>query len=145
METRYCIEYINPKYPLLDNGSINVRYDRVLTLKQAEHDLTLILSFGAKILNLYMGNVVDGKTGEWNLIPIIINDDDWFTMDWLKLLKPQKPAEWNEEDEKMIGRIRSIVEKYAFSQSAVDVNGDLCEKEYIDADNWLKSLKEKIR
>lgn len=54
----------------------------------------------------------------------------------------QKPA-WSEEDKEMLGRIRSIVEKYAFSQSAVDVNGDLCEKEYIEADNWLKSLKDK--
>ena len=86
MERRYCIEYVNPRYPLRDNGSINVRYNRVLTLKQAEHDLTLILSFGAKILNLYMGNVVDGKTGEWNPIPAIVDDDDWFTTDWLKSL-----------------------------------------------------------
>ena len=54
----------------------------------------------------------------------------------------QKPA-WSEDDEKMIGRIRDIVEAYAFSQSAVDVNGDLCEQEYIGADNWLKSLKDK--
>lgn len=52
---------------------------------------------------------------------------------------------WNEEDEKMIDKIRSIVEKYAFSQSAVDVNGDLCEKKYIDADNWLKTLKDRAQ
>lgn len=52
--------------------------------------------------------------------------------------------EWNEEDEKMVGNIRSIIEKYAFSQSAVDVNGDLCEKIYIDADNWIKSIKQRI-
>ena len=84
METRYCIEYVNPRHPLRDNGSINVRYDRVLTLEQAEHDLTLILSFGGKILNLYMGNVVDGKTGEWSPIPMIVDDDDWFTTDWFK-------------------------------------------------------------
>ena len=64
MEIRYCIEYINPQHPLRSDGSLNIRYDRVLTLEQAEHDLTLILSFGAKILNLYMGNVVDGKTGD---------------------------------------------------------------------------------
>lgn len=87
MEARYCIEYVNPRHPLRDNGSINVRYDRVLTLEQAEHDLTLILSFGAKILNLYMGNVVYGKTGEWSPIPMIVDKDDWFTMDWLKSLK----------------------------------------------------------
>ena len=87
METRYCIEYVNPRHPLRDDGSINVRYDRVLTLEQAVHDLTLILSFGVKILNLYMGNVVDGKTGEWSPIPMIVDKDDWFTMDWIKSLK----------------------------------------------------------
>ena len=45
----------------------------------------------------------------------------------------------------MIGNIRTIIERYAFSQSAVDVNGDLCEKKYIDADNWLKNLKDKVQ
>lgn len=62
---------------------------------------------------------------------------------WLKSLKDrvQPKQEWSEEDGKMIGNIRRIIEKYAFSQSAVDVNGDLCKKEYIDADNWLKSLR----
>ena len=53
----------------------------------------------------------------------------------LKIANKQEPTGWSEEDEKMVGNIRSIIEKYAFSQSAVDVNGDLCEKEYIDADN----------
>jgi hypothetical protein len=98
MEARYCIEYVNPRHPLRDNGSINVRYDRVLTLKQAEHDLTLILSFGAKILNLYMGNAADGKTGEWNPIPMIVDKDDWFTTDWLKSLESKwKPSDGNME------------------------------------------------
>ncbi len=83
MEIRYCIEYINPRYPLLNNGNLNVRHDRVLTLEQAEHDLVLILSCGCKILNLYMGNVVDGATGKWSPVPMIVDDDDWFTRDWL--------------------------------------------------------------
>ena len=98
METRFCIEYVNPRHPLRDNGSINVRHDRVLTLEQAEHDLTLILSFGAKILNLYMGNVVDGKTDEWSPIPMIVDKDDWFTTDWLKSLESKwKPSDGNME------------------------------------------------
>ena len=97
METRYCIEYVNPRHPLHDNGSINVRYDRVLTLEQAEHDLTLILSFGGKILDLYMGNVVDGETGEWSPKPMIVNDDDWFTIDWLKSLE----SKWKPSDVQM--------------------------------------------
>ena len=65
--------------------------------------------------------------------------------DWLESLKcrvlPELKQEWSEEDEKMIGNIRRIIEQYAFSKSAVDVNGELCEKEFIDADNWLKSLR----
>ena len=97
METRFCIEYVNPRHPLRDDGSINVRYDRVLTLEQAEHDLTLILSFGGKILDLYMGNVVDGETGEWSPKPMIVDDDDWFTTDWLKSLE----SKWKPSDEQM--------------------------------------------
>lgn len=49
------------------------------------------------------------------------------------------------DDEKMIGNIRRIIEQYALSKSAVDVNGELCEREYIDADNWLKSIKERVQ
>ena len=67
-------------------------------------------------------------------------------MEFLKSLKGrvQPKQEWSEDDERMIGRIRGIIEAYAFSQSAVDVNGDLCEKKFIDADIWLKRLKERI-
>jgi hypothetical protein len=115
METRFCIEYVNPRHPLRDNGSINVRYDRVLTLEQAEHDLTLILSFGAKILNLYMGNAADGKIGEWNPIPMIVDDDDWFTTDWLNSLnkteeKFERPVIKIIEDESVSSRIKYIKE-----------------------------------
>lgn len=68
-------------------------------------------------------------------------------LDLLKSIKErvQPKQEWSKEDKKMIGNIRTIIEKYAFSQSAVDVNGDLCEKEYIDADYWLKSLKDRVQ
>lgn len=58
---------------------------------------------------------------------------------WQK--KHDVSEDWSEEDEKMIGRVRGIIEAYAFSQSAVDVNGDLCEKKFIDVDIWLKSIK----
>lgn len=93
MEIRYCIEYINPRHPLRENGRLNIRYDRVLTLEQAEHDLTIILSFGGKILDLYMGNVLEGETGEWNPKPMIIDDDDWFSTKWLKSLNIWIPVQ----------------------------------------------------
>ena len=60
---------------------------------------------------------------------------------WQK--KHDVSKDWNEEDEQIANNIRMLIEKYAFSQSAVDVNGDLCEKKFIDADNWIKSLKER--
>lgn len=62
---------------------------------------------------------------------------------WQK--KHDVSEDWSEEDEKMIGRVRGIIEAYAFSQSAVDVNGDLCEKKFIDVDIWLKSIKDRVK
>ena len=65
---------------------------------------------------------------------------------WLKSIKErvQLKQRWNEKDEQIVHNIRRFIEKYAISQSAVDVNGDLCEKIYIDADNWLKNIKQRI-
>ena len=126
METRFCIEYVNPRHPLRDNGSINVRYDRVLTLEQAEHDLTLILSFGAKILNLYMGNAADGKTGEWNPIPMIVDKDDWFTTDWLKSLE----SKWKPSDEQVEVLDKVISNPYL---STAEYNGLVALKEQCKA------------
>ena len=120
METRFCIEYVNPRHPLRDDGSINVRYDRVLTLEQAEHDLTLILSFGGKILDLYMGNVVDGKTGEWSPIPLIVDDDDWYTTDWLKSVKDR--YNWKPSDEQMKALANALsLAKNCGEESAFDL------------------------
>lgn len=79
---RYCIEYINPQYPLLDNGELNIRHLRVPDEHGAEIALTLMLSFGAKIYALYRGNVKEGKLDEWQA-PIIVDADDWYSADWL--------------------------------------------------------------
>lgn len=81
-ELRYCIEYINPCYPLLDNGYLNVRYLRVPDEHWAEMAITLILSFGGKIYALYRGNVKDGKLADWPT-PMIVESEDWFTDEWL--------------------------------------------------------------
>ena len=79
---RYCIEYINPQYPLLDNGSLNIRHLRITDEHSAEMALTLMLSFGAKIYALYRGNVKEGKLDEWPA-PMIVDTDDWYSADWL--------------------------------------------------------------
>ena len=75
---RYCIEYINPLHPLLDNGALNIRHLRVSDEHDAEMALTLMLSFGAKIYALYRGNVKDGKLGEW-ATPMIVDANDWYS------------------------------------------------------------------
>ena len=60
--------------------------------------------------------------------------------DWLKSLRSQPKQEWCEEDEKIIGRLRSVVNECAFYKDALDVNGDYCEGDYAKLDAWLKSL-----
>lgn len=79
---RYCIEYINPLHPLLDNGVLNIRHLRVPEEHGAEMALVLMLSLGAKIYALYRGNVIDGKLGEWST-PMIVDADDWYSASWL--------------------------------------------------------------
>ena len=55
--------------------------------------------------------------------------------------KEQKPAEWSEEDEKIISNIRHLLFGLAFENGGVDVNGDYCKDVYIQADDFLKSLR----
>ena len=55
--------------------------------------------------------------------------------------KEQKPAEWSEEDEKKIGRLRSVVNQLASYTDSLDVNGDYCEGDYAELDAWLKALR----
>ena len=71
---------------------------------------------------------------------IQVNDGGYFTkqdlIEWVK----KKPSELSEEDVKMIGRIRSVVNECASYNDALDVNGDYCEGDYAKLDAWLKSL-----
>ena len=53
----------------------------------------------------------------------------------------QKPAEWSDEDEKIIRSIRHILFEHAFENGGVDVNGDYCEDVYIQANDFLLSLR----
>lgn len=81
-ELRFCIEYINPRFPILNNGGLNVRHLRVPNEHWAEMAITLILSFGGKIYALYRGNVKDGKLADWPT-PMIVDSEDWFSDEWL--------------------------------------------------------------
>ena len=60
---------------------------------------------------------------------------------FIAYLEKQKSAEWSEEDEKIIGRLRSVVNECASYNDALDVNGDYCEGDYAKLDAWLKSLR----
>ena len=84
-ELRYCIDYINPRHPLLDNGNLNVRHYRTMNEETANSVLTIILSCGCKIKELYRGNVFKGKLAEWET-PMIVDPEDWFTEEWLKVV-----------------------------------------------------------
>ena len=46
-------------------------------------NLTIILSFGAKIVRLYRGNVVEGRIADWTPTPDIIEEGDWISEEWI--------------------------------------------------------------
>lgn len=59
----------------------------------------------------------------------------------LNSYSPQQPAEWSEEEKKIIGNIRHLIFEHAFENGGVDVNGDYCKDVYQEADDFLKSLR----
>lgn len=80
-ELRFCIEYVCPTHPLNDDGSVNVRYFRTLSEEEAENALVLLLECGCKLIDLYRGNVQDGKLAEWSPLPMIVNPNEDFYVD----------------------------------------------------------------
>lgn len=88
-DLRYCIDYINPRHPFLDNGILNVRHYRTLKEETAVSVLTIIESCGCKILDIYRGNVRQGKLSE-SIKSMIIDDDDWVSEEWLEGLKEKE-------------------------------------------------------
>ena len=155
-ERRYCIEYINPRHPLTSDGRLNVRYDRVLTIDEAEHDLTMILSFGGKILDLYIGNVIAGELDKWEPKPAIVDDDDWFTTDWLKTIMndvwksiEEKPLEkfvevlaynekWKDGDKKPDGIRIGFLGEDGFVSASWNMEQDCYDTLYEEGDDYYK-------
>lgn len=80
-ELRFCIEYVCPTHPLYDDGSVNVRHFRTLSEEEAENALVLLLECGCKLIDLYRGNVQDGKLAEWSPLPMIVNQNEDFYVD----------------------------------------------------------------
>ena len=77
-ELRYCIDYVRPNCLYMDNGVLNVRHFRTLSEEEAINVLTIILGCGCKLINLYRGNVQEGKLGEWSPLPMIVNSNEDF-------------------------------------------------------------------
>ena len=80
-DLRFCIDYVRPTRPFMDNGSLNVRHFRALSKEEAENALTLLLGCGCKLIDLYRGNVQDGKLAEWSPLPMIVNQNEDFYVD----------------------------------------------------------------
>lgn len=78
---RYCIEYINPQFPLLDSGNLNIRHLRLEQEHFAEIAIDLILSFGGKIISTYKGSVTRGRVADWDAH---LELDDKFSGEWLE-------------------------------------------------------------
>lgn len=80
-ELRYCIDYVKPNCPYRDNGVLNVRHYRTLSEETATSVLTIILGCGCKLIDLYRGNVQEGKLAEWTPLPMIVNEKEDFYVD----------------------------------------------------------------
>lgn len=80
-ELRFCIDYIKPNKPYRDDGKLNVRHFRTLNEEEAINVLTILRGCGCKFVDLYRGNVQDGKLGEWEPLPMIVNKNEDFYMD----------------------------------------------------------------
>lgn len=79
---RYCIEYINPRFPLLSNNALNIRHVRIPDEESANIAVDLILSFGGKLISTYKGTLLRGRVSDWE--PKYLDIDDKFSSEWLK-------------------------------------------------------------
>lgn len=93
---RYCIEYINPQCPTLQNGAMNIRHWRVETEREADRAILLILSFGGKILSTYRGSVTQGRVSDWE---VHLELEDRFSQAWFNSVKREVGAHILSRDE----------------------------------------------
>ena len=84
--------------------------------------------------------IVMEECGDAESIEKYKDDIDWFE-NRFKSLRSQLKQEYSEEDKKKIERLRSVVNQLASYTDSLDVNGDYCEGDYAELDDWLKSLR----
>lgn len=77
-ELRFCIDYIKPNSPYRGDGKLNVRHFRTLSEEEAVNVITILRGCGCKFVDLYRGNVQDGKLIEWEPLPMIVNKEEDF-------------------------------------------------------------------
>lgn len=77
----YCIDYVQANRVFNDDGSINIRQAMIENEHSALKILYDIVSWGGKIVDVYIGNSIDGKVAEWKPdgLDKIVSDDDWFS------------------------------------------------------------------
>jgi len=77
----HCIDYIQANRVFNDDGSINIRQAMIENEHSALKILSDIVSWGGKIVDVYIGNSIDGKVAEWKPdgLDKIVSDNDWFS------------------------------------------------------------------
>lgn len=85
----HCIDYVQANRVFNDDGSINIRQAMIENEHSALKILSDIVSWGGKIVDVYIGNSIDGKVAEWkpDCLDKIVSDDDWFSEEMLSSLK----------------------------------------------------------
>lgn len=80
-ELRFCIDYIRPNHVYREDGTLNIRHFRTLDEKEAVNVITILKGCGCKFIDLYKGNVQEGKLEEWSPLPMIVNEKEDFYVD----------------------------------------------------------------
>lgn len=77
----HCIDYVQANRVFNDDGSINIRQAMIENEQSALKILSDIVSWGGKIVDVYIGNSIDGKVAEWKPdgLDKIVSDNDWFS------------------------------------------------------------------
>lgn len=94
-----------------------------LTMSEDEMMINELQGFLSSFGSDYFG------TGEWQKFD-----------DWLEKQKEQKPAEWSDEDEKMIERIVEAIQDYAMETGQINAETFGAKEPLISYINFLRSL-----
>ena len=86
VKNRYCIDYVTPDTPFYGDGKLNIRHVRLKDEESAKTVITILMKFKCKFIDFYIGNVLDGKLGDWTP-SFFVDEYDYLDNEWIDEMK----------------------------------------------------------